>query len=58
LLVWALQQGYSVLPKSTNPDHIKENIDLDFSLSQEDLSRLNSLGVSSRKYAWNPELVV
>ena len=57
LLVWALQQGFSVLPKSTNPEHIKSNIDLDFSLSPEDLSKLNTLATADRKYAWNSNLV-
>ncbi len=57
LLVWALQQGFSVLPKSTNPIHIKENIRLDFSLDDHDLQKLSSLDLN-RKYAWNPDSVV
>jgi diketogulonate reductase-like aldo/keto reductase len=57
LLVWALQQGFSVLPKSTNPIHIEENIRLDFSLDDHDLQKLSSLDLN-RKYAWNPDSVV
>ncbi len=57
LLVWALQQGFSVLPKSTNPIHIEENIRLDFSLDDHDLQKLSSLDLI-RKYAWNPDSVV
>ncbi len=57
LLVWALQQGFSVLPKSTNPIHIEENFRLDFSLDDHDLQKLSSLDLN-RKYAWNPDSVV
>jgi len=57
LLLWALQQGYSVVPKSTNPHHIAENISLSFELDDQDIDRLNSLSIN-RKYAWNPETVV
>jgi diketogulonate reductase-like aldo/keto reductase len=52
-----LQQGFSVLPKSTNPIHIEENIRLDFSLDDHDLQKLSSLDLN-RKYAWNPDSVV
>ena len=58
LLGWALQQGFSVLPKSTNPLHIEENIRLAFDLTEEDLEQLNSLSGSERKYAWNPDSVI
>ena len=57
LLRWATQQGIGVLPKSVNDAHISENIQLDFTLSQEDLNILNSLG-TKRKYAWDPVVVV
>lgn len=46
-----------VLPKSLNPNHIEENIKLDFVLNEKDLNRLNSLDRRC-KYAWDPSMVV
>ncbi|XP_071547576.1 glyoxal reductase-like isoform X2 [Panulirus ornatus] len=53
LLRWATQQGVGVLPKSTNEDHIKEDIQLSFDLSTEDVDSLSNLNIC-QKYAWNP----
>jgi len=42
-LKWAVQQGIPVVPKSSNPAHLKENLDLfDFTLSDEDMHALSS----------------
>ncbi|XP_050689304.1 glyoxal reductase-like isoform X1 [Eriocheir sinensis] len=57
LLRWATQQGIGVLPKSTNPEHIRQNIQLDFHLSPEELQALSKLKVN-QKYAWNPVVVL
>lgn len=39
LLRWGVQQGYAVLPKSTNPDRIAQNADLfSFTLDDEDMA--------------------
>ena len=58
LLTWALQKGYSVIPKSTNPDHIRENINLeDNVLTVEEIDILDNLE-KGQKYAWNPESVL
>ena len=58
LLLWALQKGHSVLPKSTNPKHIKENIELkDITLSDEEMKHLDDIQVKI-KYAWNPDSVI
>ena len=44
LLRWALQQGVAVIPRSSNPTHILQNIDLDhFELSNEEIDKINSL---------------
>ncbi|XP_033992411.1 uncharacterized oxidoreductase YtbE-like [Trematomus bernacchii] len=44
LLRWAVQQGVPVLPKSSNPDRIKDNAKLfDFTLSDTDMDRLSAL---------------
>ncbi|XP_059084706.1 glyoxal reductase-like isoform X4 [Tigriopus californicus] len=56
LLKWALTKGFSVLPKSTNPNHIRDNCLLDFDLSVKDVDRLNEIEVNT-KYAWNPSVV-
>lgn len=49
LLRWHLQQGRSVIPKSTNPSRIAENFDVfDFTLTDEELSRLNALNTGVR----------
>lgn len=56
LLKWALQKGFSVLPKSTNKDHIHQNIDMNFDISAADMARLDSLE-KGEKLAWNPKIV-
>ena len=43
LLRWSLQQGYSVIPKSLDPDHIKENRQLDFRMADADIEKINIL---------------
>lgn len=44
LLRWAVQQGVPVLPKSSNPDRIKDNARIfDFTLSDTDMDRLSAL---------------
>ena len=40
-LKWAVQQGIPVIPKSSNPVHLKSNFDLfSFQISDADMSRL------------------
>jgi diketogulonate reductase-like aldo/keto reductase len=49
MLRWGLQQGRSVIPKSTKPSRIAENIDLfDFELSADELSAIDGLDTSRR----------
>ena len=44
LLRWGVQQGYAVLPKSTHPERIRENLDLfSFAIDEQDMSTLSSL---------------
>ena len=41
MLRWHLQQGRQVIPKSTKPQRIAENIDMfDFELTQEELASI------------------
>lgn len=47
ILKWLLQENIFVIPKSSNPSHIKENLDLfNFSLSSEDMRRIRMLDKS------------
>jgi 2,5-diketo-D-gluconate reductase A len=44
LLRWAVQKGYPVLPKSTNPDRIRKNADLfGFNLDDEDMAAIEKM---------------
>ena len=38
-----LQLGLMPLPRSTNPSHIKENAELDFVISDEDMKKLGEV---------------
>ena len=40
---WCLARGLLPLPKSTDPAHIRENADMDFSISQKDMETLTAL---------------
>jgi diketogulonate reductase-like aldo/keto reductase len=43
LIRWCLQKGYVVIPKSTNPDRIRENAQVFATeISQEDMNTLDS----------------
>ena len=58
LLRWAVQQGIGVIPKSTNPEHIKNNIDIfSFSLKDCDMSAIGNLD-TQHHYCWNPSSVL
>ncbi|GFN83434.1 alcohol dehydrogenase [NADP(+)] [Plakobranchus ocellatus] len=57
LLRWAVQQQIGVLPKSTNPSHIAENIDVfSFSLSEDQMAQLSGLDQQTH-YCWDPQQV-
>ncbi|XP_053198899.1 uncharacterized oxidoreductase YtbE-like [Scomber japonicus] len=58
LLRWAVQQGVSVIPKSSHPDRIKDNARLfDFTLSDTDMNRLSALDCG-HKYCRDSSAVV
>jgi diketogulonate reductase-like aldo/keto reductase len=49
LLRWGLQHGRSVIPKSTKPSRIKENIEVfDFELSGDEMSSIDDLDTGRR----------
>jgi 2,5-diketo-D-gluconate reductase A len=44
LLHWGVQKGYPVLPKSTNPDRIRQNADIfGFDLDHEDMAAIEKM---------------
>jgi diketogulonate reductase-like aldo/keto reductase len=57
MLRWHLQQGRSVIPKSTKPHRIAENIDVfDFELSAEELAAIDALD-TGRRAGPEPEVI-
>ncbi|MET9268562.1 aldo/keto reductase [Kribbella sp. NPDC003557] len=49
MLRWGLQQGRSVIPKSTKPERIAENLDVfDFELTTAELAAIDSLETNKR----------
>jgi diketogulonate reductase-like aldo/keto reductase len=49
ILRWHIQEGFSVIPGATNPDYIKENINIfDFALSNEEMAVMRSLNKEKR----------
>lgn len=67
ILRWHIQEGFSVIPGATNPDYIKENIEIfDFELSDKEMASIWSLNKEKRffnatleqveKMVWNAKL--
>ena len=49
MLRWGLQHGRSVIPKSTKPSRIAENIDVfDFELSADEMTEIDRLDTGRR----------
>ena len=49
ILRWHIQEGFSVIPGASNPDYIKEIIDIfDFELTDEEMGRMRSLNKEKR----------
>jgi diketogulonate reductase-like aldo/keto reductase len=49
MLRWGIQQGRSVIPKSTNPTRIAENFDVfDFELTSDELAAIDGLDTAER----------
>lgn len=57
LLKWATQQGIVVIPKSGNPQRIRENFNLfDFEISDEDIKEMNQWDENAR-YGSDPAMM-
>ncbi len=56
ILRWHIQRGTTVIPGSTNPDHIKANADIfDFELTAEEMAAIEALNKNVRYYNSTPE---
>ena len=53
ILRWHIQKGYIIFPRSRNPIHIKENIDIfDFELSKEEIQEIDNLDKKKLYINW------
>lgn len=44
ILRWHIQEGFSVIPGSTNPEHIQENLEIfDFTLTPEEMEQIRAM---------------
>lgn len=44
ILRWHIQEGNIIFPKSTNPQHIKDNMDIfDFALTEEEMQKIRNM---------------
>lgn len=51
ILRWHIQEGFSVIPGATNPDYIKENIQIfDFELTDKEMQAMRSLNKEKRLF--------
>lgn len=53
IIRWHIQEGFSVIPGSTNPDHIQENIEIfDFELTETEMEQIRAMdrGESGRYF--------
>lgn len=51
ILRWHIQKGHIVFPKTTNPQHMKDNIDIfDFELTDEEMKAIDALNKNKRYF--------
>lgn len=47
-LAWGINNGRSVIPKSVIDWQVKENLEADFQLEEEDITRIGTLDIKAR----------
>ena len=58
ILRWHVQNENIIIPGSTNPKHIKENINLfDFKLTEDEMKEIDKINKNKRYYIPRPKLV-
>ncbi|MGN1283623.1 MAG: aldo/keto reductase [Limosilactobacillus sp.] len=51
ILRWHIQKGHIVFPKTTNPQHMKDNIDIfDFELTDDEMKAIDALNKNKRYF--------
>lgn len=51
IIRWHIQEGFSVVPGSSNPDHIRQNIEVfDFELTDEEMAMIEALDKEKRYF--------
>lgn len=51
ILRWHIQEGFSVIPGSKNPQHIQENINIfDFELTDDEMAQVRALDKEERVF--------
>ena len=56
ILRWHIQKGNIVFPKSSNPQHIKENSEIfDFQLTPQEMDEINKMGKTKRFFTMSLE---
>lgn len=56
IIRWHIQEGFSVIPGASNPDYIKENIEVfDFALNDEEMTAIRSLNKEKRFFNMTKE---
>ena len=56
LIRWSLQKSFVVIPRSANPKHIRQNIDVfGFELKDEEIAQLDSLNENLSSTRFSPE---
>ncbi|KAF5283148.1 hypothetical protein FQA39_LY17406 [Lamprigera yunnana] len=55
LLCWAVQQNVAIIPKARAKERIDANIELNFTIAEEDIQALNKR--KQERFAWNPNTV-
>lgn len=55
LISWAIHRGTAVIPKSTSPNHIRENLEaVELTLTEDDLEEISTLNRGRRYVAGRP----